>query len=105
MKNFTVFILVLLSFGFNLQQEKDVFIYGSNACDHCINLKKALDSAEIEYTFYDIDVDKVRENEMVSLLNKYKRGGHVTFPVAEVDGKELIIGANFDLIIKALDKQ
>ncbi|MFK7954447.1 MAG: glutaredoxin family protein [Ekhidna sp.] len=105
MKKIIFFIVLIVSLGFKGHQTTtDVAIYGSNSCDHCINLKKALDSAQIEYRFYDIEIDQAKENEMVSLLNKYRRGGHVTFPVAEINGKQLLIGANYKLITEALKK-
>ncbi len=104
MKRGVLFIAVILSFAFNSMQSNMIVIYGSDSCDHCIDLKTDLDSAKIEYSFHDVELNKEKEKEMIAVLNKYRSDGYVTFPLVEINGKKLINGATLKSIKVALKK-
>ena len=104
MKIFSL-IAVILVFQITSLQTDQVVIYGSNSCSHCIDLKKDLDSVKIEYTFYDVELDKEKEKEMVDLLNKYKSDGYVRFPLVEVNSRQLINGATLLSVQDALKEE
>lgn len=82
-----------------------MIIYGSNTCDHCIQLKKALDDADTNYQFYDIDIDKAKEMEMVAKLKKFNIRGNISLPVVDVYGKELLVGTTYDAVAKSIKNQ
>ena len=97
--------VIFLILGFTQMQSNKIVIYGSDSCDHCINLKKDLDSANIKYTFYDVELNKEREKEMINVLNKHRSDGYVSFPLVEINGKSLINGATLRTITEALRKE
>lgn len=99
------FVLISVGLGCEPEQASKLIIYGSNTCDHCINLKKALDSANTQYQFYDIDVDEAKEKEMVGKLQKFKIRGNISLPVVDVYGKELLIGTNYEELTSSIKKQ
>lgn len=86
------------------QNRDSIIIYGSNSCNHCINLKSSLDSAAIVYTFYDVDINPAKEKEMIDKLRNHKIRGNITLPVVDVNGEELLIKATFESLSKSLKK-
>lgn len=86
------------------QNQDSIIIYGSNSCNHCINLKSSLDSAEIVYKFYDVDINPAKENEMIDKLRSHQIRGNITLPVVDVNREELLIKATFESILNSLKK-
>ncbi|SNS73166.1 Glutaredoxin [Ekhidna lutea] len=102
LKKLTFLALIFFAFAFASMQTNKVVIYGSDSCNHCIDLKKDLDSAKIEYQFHDVEQNKEKESEMIAVLNKHRSDGYVTFPLVEINGEKLINGATLVLIKEAL---
>ena len=70
--------------------QKEMLIYGSDECDHCIAFKKKMDSLNISYTFYDVQVDQSKADEMLRKLEEVKFMGYIAFPVVDVEGKVMV---------------
>ncbi len=70
--------------------QKEMLIYGSNECEHCIAFKKKMDSLDIKYTFYDVQVDQSKADEMLRKLEEVKFMGYIAFPVVDVDGNVMV---------------
>tara|TARA_R110002111_G_scaffold43616_1_gene79693 strand:+ start:2228 stop:2548 length:321 start_codon:yes stop_codon:yes gene_type:complete len=102
MKNLFLIIVIVISLGCKHQAGNKIVIYGSEKCNHCIQLKDDLDSAGMQYTFYDLDVNREKELEMIDKLKKYKIRGNVSIPVLDLNGKQLIIGADFKKLQRVL---
>lgn len=102
MKNILLISILMLSLACTAQDQNRITIYGSNECDHCINLKKSLDSAKIEYVFYDVDVDQSKELEMIGKLRKHQVKGNISLPVVDLNDEKLLIGADYKKLSEAL---
>ncbi len=105
MKRIVYSFVIFLILGFTQMQSDKMVIYGSDSCNHCINLNKVLNSAKIEYTFCDAKSNKERKKEMIHILNKHRSDGYVTFPLVKINGKKLINEAALRTITKALKKE
>ena len=73
------------------KEQKNLILYGSSDCDHCIVFKAKLDSAEIVYEFKDLKIEEKRYD--IELLEKIKAAdykGYVHFPVADIEGKIIV---------------
>lgn len=119
MKNFRIVTLILLSF-FALQScmvdsneqkaeasvseaqpQKTILVYGSDECSHCVDFKAQLDSAGLEYTFYDVEKDQSKGDEMLLKVQRTGFQGYIRFPVVEVDGK-IVVAPKFKTVESAL---
>lgn len=79
MKYFIITILLLSSLQ-NIAQEvvhqkkesekEKMIVYGSDNCHSCLDTKAFLKEKNIKFTYYDIDVNKVKEQEMLVKLQK-----------------------------------
>jgi len=79
MKNLIIAILLFASLQ-NIAQEvvhqkKDsdkekMIVYGSDSCHSCLDTKAFLKEKNIKFTYYDIDVNKVKEQEMLVKLQR-----------------------------------
>lgn len=70
--------------------QKQMLVYGSNECDHCINFKKKMDSLGIKYTFFDVNVDESKANEMLAKLQQARFVGNITLPVVDIEGRVMV---------------
>ncbi len=88
MKKLIPILLILLVF-FTVQcgKPRDVVIYGSMTCDHCIDFMKKADSLSVKYTFKDVETNTQYYNELVKKIEDAKFQDYVSFPVVEVDGR------------------
>ncbi len=68
------------------QSQKNIVVYGSDECSHCVDFKKQLDSAGYEYTFYDVEKDQSKGDEMLLKVQQTGFRGNISFPVIVVDG-------------------
>lgn len=75
---------------------KNVQVYSTSTCPHCIRLKAYLDEAGIQYENFDVGSDSVKRDEMV------EKSGQMGVPVLDIEG-EIIVGFDKDSIKKALD--
>lgn len=107
MKNLTVLALLALLFTFcneskeqasNKKEEsasagrtqKEMIVYGSNECEHCITFKRQMDSLNIRYTFYDVQVDQSKADEMLKKLERVNFIGYISFPVVDIEGNIMV---------------
>lgn len=70
--------------------QKEMTVYGSNTCDHCISFKKEMDSLGIKYTFYDVEADQTKAQEMLDKLEKVNFSGYIAFPVVDIEGRVMV---------------
>jgi len=66
--------------------QKEIIVYGSEECDHCIEFREELEEAGLAYTFYDVEKDPQKANEMMLKVQRTGFQGYVRFPVVEVAG-------------------
>jgi len=70
--------------------QKEMIVYGSNTCDHCIDFKRKMDSLGVKYTFYDVEVDQRKADEMLAKLEKARFMGYISFPVVDIEGRVMV---------------
>lgn len=70
--------------------QKEMIVYGSDTCDHCISFKKKMDSLGIKYTFYDVQVDQAKAQEMLDKLARVNFIGNIAFPVVDIEGRVMV---------------
>lgn len=79
--------------------QKEITIYGSNTCDHCIIFKAQLDSVGLKYVFLDVDHDEANTQELLDLIRSVNFKGYVSFPVVEVEG-EVFVNPKIEVIVQ-----
>ncbi|MCB1189882.1 MAG: hypothetical protein H7A23_18420 [Leptospiraceae bacterium] len=68
-----------------------VVLYGRESCGLTQSFRRQLEADNTRYTFYDVDLDQMRQSEMFNKVNYYYPGMEmITFPVVEVNGRVLI---------------
>lgn len=107
-----LFLLFFSFFQFNLNAQsisktektkKSIIIYGSPDCHYCIDTKNILIENKIDFTFYDIDTDKVALNEMLTKLKKANIStNNLGIPVIDKYGVLFSNNTTFDDFIKKL---
>lgn len=66
--------------------EWTIYVYGRPGCGFCSSLMNGLDSEDIPYTFYNIDEEPEKSQEMWDKLNAAGMGGgSVGLPVVDVE--------------------
>ncbi len=70
--------------------QKEMLVYGANTCDHCINFKRKMDSLQIKYTFFDVEVDQTKADEMLRKLEQARFIGNISFPVVDIEGRVMV---------------
>ncbi|PWH84201.1 hypothetical protein DIS18_06595 [Algibacter marinivivus] len=112
-----LFIITLGEFSFgqvvesglkdNLTSQKDlkkIIVYGSDTCHYCIDTKAYLKEKKIDFIYYDVDVNLLKQREM--LIKMQKAGlsvDNLSIPVVDLYGKLIMNEANFDDFLKKLD--
>ncbi|MCF8332470.1 MAG: glutaredoxin [Bacteroidales bacterium] len=91
---FAVSVLIFLSvYMFSCQKEEDeshqeyeILIYGREVCSNCEKLMRKCDDNNVDYTFYDIDKDSEKRNEMQQKCWEagFGNSGSVTLPIVDV---------------------
>ena len=79
--------------------QKEITVYGSHTCDHCIKFKAQLDSVGLKYVFLDVDNDKANTQELIDLINAINYKDYVHFPVVKV-GEEVFIKPNIGEVVQ-----
>ena len=74
----------------SVKQTKDIIVYGSNNCDHCVDFKAQLDSVGFTYDFRDVEFNDAVANEMYNKVQAAKIQGRINYPVIDVDGKIMV---------------
>jgi len=88
-------VMLLVSIGCETKKaetatQKEMIVYGSDTCDHCISFKAKMDSLGIKYTFYDVQVDQTKAQEMLDKLAKVNFIGNIAFPVVDIEGRVMV---------------
>lgn len=83
---------------FSIKQTKEIIVYGSNNCDHCVDFKAQLDSVGFTYDFRDVEFDDAMANEMYHKVQAAKIQGRINYPVIDVDGKIMVAPSLSDVI-------
>ena len=74
---------------------KNVKVYSTSTCPHCIHLKKFLNEKEIQFDNVDVGTDHVAAQEMM------EKSGQMGVPVVDIEGK-IIVGFDKETISKEL---
>lgn len=94
MQKAVVVILGMLLFwacqSSGIKQTKDIIVYGSDNCHHCVDFKAKLDSVKFTYDFKDVEFNEFMHNEMVSKVRGARIMGQINYPVIDVEGKILV---------------
>ncbi len=81
----------------------DLKLYGSNSCDHCNEFRAKLEKEEIKYTFYDVERDQLKANEMLEAVHSINYYDYISFPVVVFD-KYVFINPPFEQVQLTLEK-
>ncbi|WP_242202881.1 glutaredoxin family protein [Aestuariivivens insulae] len=80
-----------------------VIVYGSDTCHYCIDTKAYLKEKKIDFIYYDVDVNLLKQREM---LVKLQKAGvpvdNLSLPVVDLNGKLVMNGSNFEDFLKKL---
>lgn len=82
----------------SIKQTKEIIVYGSNNCDHCVDFKAQLDSVGFAYDFRDVEFDDTMNNELYRKIQAAKIQGRINYPVIDVDGKIMVAPSLSDVI-------
>lgn len=100
-----LFAFMLILINGCTKKQPEITIYGSNQCHHCTDLKAALDSAGMVYTFNDIDTSDQFAREMFEKVKESNQTNvRISLPVVQINEQEVLIGANFNSLQKALEE-
>jgi len=75
---------------------KNVKIYGTPTCPHCVKVKDFFKEKNIAFENIDVAQDQEKGKEMV------EKSGQMGVPVIDIEG-EIIVGFDKDKISQALD--
>jgi len=74
----------------SIKQTKEIIVYGSNNCDHCVDFKAQLDSVGLTYDFRDVEFDDAMNNELYRKVQEAKITGRINYPVIDIEGKIMV---------------
>lgn len=93
-----------LGSGTELKKSKKMIVYGSDTCHYCIDTKAYLKERNIDFIYYDVDVNLLKQREM---LIKLQKAGvpvdNLSLPVVDLGEKLVMNGANFENFLKKLN--
>jgi glutaredoxin 3 len=75
--------------------DKNITVYSTATCPHCISLKEFLKSNNIAFENIDVSSDTAKADEMV------KKSGQMGVPVIDIGG-DIIVGFDRDAINQRL---
>jgi glutaredoxin 3 len=119
MKTFILSIILLIALGTDsygqitesglndnlISQEdlKKIIVYGSDTCHYCIDTKAYLKEKNLDFIYYDIDVNLLRQREMLIKLQKSGVSvDNLTLPVVDLQGRLIMNSSNFEGFLKKL---
>jgi len=80
-----------------------VYVYGKNTSHCCLNTKSYLQNKNVDFVFYDIDVDILKKIEMLEKLSKADiPSSTVGLPVIDAQGKIFTTSEDFNDFLKKL---
>lgn len=93
--------------GLNTIQDKtSIIIYGSDTCHYCLDTKAYLKKKNIDFMYFDVDVNKEKEQEMVNKLRKANIPlSSLSLPVVDKHGELFVNGKDFDAFLKKISEQ
>jgi glutaredoxin len=74
----------------SIKQTKEIIVYGSNNCDHCVDFKAQLDSIGFSYDFRDVEFDEAMNNELYRKVRAARIMTRINYPVIDIEGKILV---------------
>ena len=74
---------------------RNIIIYGSKTCPHCVTFIQKMDREGIPYTFREVDNDDQNYQEMIDKIKSINFKGYVNYPVVDVGG-EILVAPNFE---------
>ncbi|WP_299060238.1 glutaredoxin family protein [uncultured Polaribacter sp.] len=87
-------------------KKEKIIVYGSDSCHSCIDTKAFLKEKKIEFTYFDIDVNKEKEQEMLVKLQKAHISiNTLSLPVIDNKGDVFLNQGNFKEFLKIVDKK
>jgi glutaredoxin len=87
-------------------KKEKIIVYGSDNCHSCLDTKAFLKEKNIKFTYYDIDINKQKEQEMlVKLQNANISIQTLNLPVIDNKGVIFLNKGNFKQFLKVLDKK
>jgi len=95
--------LVSDSFTKTKKELKNIIIYGSDTCHYCLDTKAYLKERKIDFIYYDVDVNLVKQREM--LIKMQKAGistDNLSLPVIHKSGTLFMNSGDFDKFLKRL---
>ena len=85
------------------KKQQEIIVYGSDGCHYCIDTKIFLNKNNISFTYYDIDLNKDKEQEMLSKLSNAKIPiNSFQLPVIDKGGTIFTNGQNFIAFLKKI---
>ncbi len=111
-----LFIIILGQYSFGQVQQsssntdliskkdlKKIIVYGSDTCHYCIDTKVFLKEKEIKFIYYDVDVNLIKQREMlIKLQNAGIAVDNLSLPVVDLYGKLVMHGDDFEAFLKTL---
>lgn len=86
------------------KQTKKLIVYGSDTCHYCIDTKAYLKERSIDFIYYDVDVNLLKQREMLIKLQKAGISvDNLSLPVVDLGEKLVMNGANFENFLKKLN--
>jgi len=83
-------LLITLACQQKLRQTKEIIVYGSANCHHCVEFKVQLDSVGFTDDFRDVEFNSMMNNEMNAKVRASGVLGGFKYPVIDIDGNILI---------------
>ncbi|WP_282133946.1 glutaredoxin family protein [Seonamhaeicola maritimus] len=85
----------------------DIIVYGSDTCHYCLDTKEFLKEKQIEFIYYDVDVNLEMQNEMVEKLQKAGIPlDEISLPIVDLHGKlKMNNVADFEGFLKSLTEK
>lgn len=83
-------ILLIACQNSGVKQTKDIIVYGSDNCDHCVDFKTQLDSIGYNFEFKDVEFNEFLRQEMIGKVRSSGVPGGFQYPVIDVEGTILI---------------
>ena len=73
-----------------------IIVYGSDTCHYCIDTKAYLKEKNIEFTYYDVDINLLKQREMlIKLQNAGISVESLSLPVVDLQDKLIMNSNNF----------
>ncbi|QOD59976.1 hypothetical protein H9I45_11540 [Polaribacter haliotis] len=87
-------------------KKEKMIVYGSDSCHTCLDTKAFLKNKKIKFIYYDIDINKKKEQEMLAKLQKANISIHtLSLPVIDNKGDVFLNKGNFEEFLKVLDEK